>query len=66
MKSNSLPIKITYCHYPLFPQLIIQKAIYFGRILVIPLMNFLKNKRYDALKTFEKYNQMMNNTFTIT
>jgi glycosyltransferase involved in cell wall biosynthesis len=67
IKSSSPTIKITYCHYPLVPQLIKSKdysflEIFFGSINEFPQ----KIKDMIATKILEKYNQMMENTFILT
>lgn len=66
MKSKC-PIKVTYCHYPLVHQLIMRKDYSFLEKFFESFNKFpQKIKDMIALKVFEKYNQMMNNTFIIT
>ncbi|HZL24055.1 MAG TPA: glycosyltransferase, partial [Nitrososphaeraceae archaeon] len=66
MKSKR-PIKVTYCHYPLVHQLIMRKDYSFLEKFFESFNEFpQKIKDMIALKVFEKYNQMMNNTFIIT
>jgi len=64
---SKLPIKVTYCHYPLVHQLIMRKDYSFLEKFFESFNEFpQKIKDMIALKVFEKYNQMMNNTFIIT
>jgi alpha-1,2-mannosyltransferase len=67
MKSRSPTIKITYCHYPLVPQLIKRKDYSFLEIFFDSINEFpQKIKDMIATKILEKYNQMMKNTFILT
>jgi glycosyltransferase involved in cell wall biosynthesis len=62
-----LPIKVTYCHYPLVHQLIMRKDYSFLEKFFESFKEFpQKIKDMIALKVFEKYTQMINNTFIIT
>ncbi|HSE99309.1 MAG TPA: hypothetical protein VLA48_00300 [Nitrososphaeraceae archaeon] len=67
MKSGSTTIKMTYCHYPLVPQLIKKKDYTFLKIFFDSVNGFSqKIKDMIANKLLEKYNQMMNNTLILT
>ncbi len=67
LQKDHLPIQITYCHYPLVPNLVKNNDYTF-------LSNFFKNYNEFSSKTKEifayqilrKYNQMMNNTVIVT
>jgi glycosyltransferase involved in cell wall biosynthesis len=65
--NNSHSIKITYCHYPLVPQLIKEKDYIFLEKFFDSFIEYpQKIKDMIADKVLEKYNQMMNNTFILT
>ena len=67
MKFPSSTIKITYCHHPIVPQLIKKRDYLFLEKLFDSFNEFSqKIKDAIALKVFENYNQMMNNTFILT
>lgn len=67
IKSRSPTIKITYCHYPLVPQLIKRNDYSFLEIFFESINEFpQKIKDKIATKILEKYNQMMKNTFILT
>ncbi|HEX6671251.1 MAG TPA: glycosyltransferase, partial [Nitrososphaeraceae archaeon] len=64
---NTHPLKITYCHYPLVPRLINRKDYSFLGKFFDSFNEYPENiKKMVALKTIEKYNQMMNNTLILT
>lgn len=64
---SKLPIKVTYCHYPLVHQLIMRKDYSFLEKFFESFKEFpQKIKDIIALNVFEKYTQMMINTFIIT
>jgi glycosyltransferase involved in cell wall biosynthesis len=67
MNSRSATIKITYCHYPVVPHLIKRRNYVFLEKF-FDKFNELPQKIKDTitLKSFEKYNQMINNTFILT
>ena len=59
--------KITYCHYPLVPLLIMDRNYLFLEQFFNLFREFpQKLKDMIAFKVLEKYNQMMNNTFILT
>lgn len=64
---RNLPIKITYCHYPLVPQLL-DKRDYTFLEKFIDSFSELSSYEKDiiASKTLEKYNEMMKNTIILT
>ena len=64
---RNLPIKITYCHYPLVPQLL-DKMDYTFLEKFIDSFSELSSYEKDvvASKTLEKYNEMMKNTIILT
>jgi glycosyltransferase involved in cell wall biosynthesis len=64
---NTHPLKITYCHYPLVPRLVNRKDYSFLEKFFDSFNEYPENiKKMVALKTLEKYNQMMNNTLILT
>jgi glycosyltransferase involved in cell wall biosynthesis len=67
IKSSSTNNKITYCHYPLVPQIIKDGNYLFLEKFFNSFKKFSqKIKDMIAFKVLEKYNQMMNNTFILT
>jgi len=67
IKSRSPTIRITYCHYPLVPQLIKKRDYLFLEKFFDSFNEFpQKIKDMIADKVLERYDQMMNNTFILT
>ncbi|HYF99496.1 MAG TPA: glycosyltransferase family 4 protein [Candidatus Saccharimonadales bacterium] len=61
------PIKITYCHYPLVPQLLDKRDYTFLEKFIDSFSELSPHEKdVIASKTLEKYNEMMKNTIILT